>query len=61
MKKRALLKHLAGHGCVFKREGGDHSIYWDPDTRKRASVPRHSEIDDVTAREICKLLGIPRP
>lgn len=61
MKRRDLPKHLAAHRCVFKREGSKHSIYWDPGTRKRTSVPRHIEIDDATARGICKQLGIPEP
>lgn len=62
MKRRDLVKHMATHGRVLKREGSGHSIFWDPETRKhRASVPRHREVDDVTAREICKELGIPAP
>ncbi|MGI8911034.1 MAG: type II toxin-antitoxin system HicA family toxin [Rubrobacteraceae bacterium] len=61
MKRRDLLKHLSIHGCVLKREGSKHSIYWDPNTRKRTSVPRHNEVDDATARGICKQLAIPDP
>ena len=61
MKRRDLLKHLAEHGCVFKREGGRHSIYINTKTGRRTSVPRHNEVDDDTARGICKRLGIPKP
>ena len=61
MKRRDLVKHLATHGCVLKREGSGHSIFWDPGTRKRASIPRHREVDNATARAICKQLGVPAP
>lgn len=61
MKRRQLLEHLTEHGCVLRREGSKHSIYQNTQTGKRTSVPRHSEIDNTTAREICKQLGIPPP
>jgi mRNA interferase HicA len=61
MKRRQLLDHLADHGCTFRREGSKHSIYQNPRTGKRTTVPRHSEIDNVTARKICSQLGIPPP
>ncbi|CAN5702703.1 hypothetical protein BH20ACT12_BH20ACT12_09050 [soil metagenome] len=61
MKRRALLKHLKEHGCELRREGTRHSIYQNADTGKRTSVPRHTEIDNTTARKICAQLGIPLP
>jgi len=45
----------------LRREGTRHSIYQNPRTGKRTSVPRHTEIDDLTARKICEQLGIPAP
>ena len=30
MKRREFLRHLADHGCVLDREGGNHSIYRNP-------------------------------
>ncbi|WP_273843188.1 type II toxin-antitoxin system HicB family antitoxin [Rubrobacter calidifluminis] len=33
----------------------------EPRTGKRTSVPRHTEIDNLTARKICEQLGIPAP
>jgi hypothetical protein len=30
MKRRELIRHLEAHGCPLKREGGSHSIYWNP-------------------------------
>jgi len=59
MKRTELLKHLREHGCVFIREGGSHSWWGNPAVNRRSSVPRHSEINDNLARNICKDLGIP--
>ena len=61
MKRRDLLRHLRQHGCQFVREGGEHSIWENPATHRRASVPRHSEIPEFTAARICKQLGVPVP
>ncbi|MBI4313270.1 MAG: type II toxin-antitoxin system HicA family toxin [Candidatus Omnitrophica bacterium] len=59
MKRKELLRHLSRHGCVLLREGGRHSIYWNPSAQKTSSVPRHTEINDWLARKICRDLGIP--
>jgi mRNA interferase HicA len=61
VKRQALLKHLRNHGCRLKREGGRHSVWWNPETGDRAPVPRHNEIKDTTVRAICDQLGAPRP
>jgi predicted RNA binding protein YcfA (HicA-like mRNA interferase family) len=61
MKRRALLRHLVDQGCVFVREGGDHSIWENPANGRRTSVPRHREIPHFTARRICRQLAIPDP
>ncbi len=29
-----LERHLRGHGCQLYREGGSHSIWWNPSNRK---------------------------
>lgn len=36
--------------------GGGH-----PGNSSRSSVPRHTEVNDLLAKKICKDLGIPRP
>ncbi|NJN98489.1 MAG: type II toxin-antitoxin system HicA family toxin, partial [Anaerolineales bacterium] len=59
MKRRALLKHLAQYSCEFLREGGKHSVYWNPANRRTSTVPRHTEISDVLAEKICRDLEIP--
>jgi predicted RNA binding protein YcfA (HicA-like mRNA interferase family) len=61
MKRAELLRHLAAHGCQLFREGGRHSIYWNPANRKTTAVPRHNEIVEPTAARICKDLGVPEP
>ena len=61
MKRRDLLDHLRSHGCRFVREGGEHSIWENPASGRRTSVPRHREIPDYTAHRICKQLEIPAP
>ena len=59
MKRRKLEKHLRKHDCELLREGSNHSIWWNPATRRTSTVPRHSEIYGQLARKICKDLGIP--
>lgn len=58
MKRRKLLQHLRRHGCELLREGANHSIWWNPASRRVSTVPRHAEIFDQLARKICKDLGI---
>ena len=39
MKRAELVRHLTSHGCELFREGGRHSIYWNPSNRKTTAVP----------------------
>lgn len=61
MKRRALLAHLNAHGCTLVREGARHSWWGNPANGRRSAVPRHSEVDDLLARKICRDLAIPEP
>ncbi|MEX2141985.1 MAG: type II toxin-antitoxin system HicA family toxin [Pirellulales bacterium] len=61
MKRKDLIKHLRTNGCLFVREGSDHSIWESPASRRRTSIPRHREIPEFTVTRICKQLGIPAP
>ena len=61
MKLADLERHLSAHGCMFVREGGNHTIWKNPATDRVTSVPRHREIKETTTRAICKQLGIPKP
>jgi mRNA interferase HicA len=58
LKRAELEKHLRAHGCQLYREGGKHS---NPANRKTSAVPRHREINNYTARSICRSLEVPEP
>ncbi|HLO47457.1 MAG TPA: type II toxin-antitoxin system HicA family toxin [Kamptonema sp.] len=59
MKRRELIQYLEANGCLLLREGGNHTIYYNPLNRKTSAIPRHTEIVDVVAKKICKDLGVP--
>jgi mRNA interferase HicA len=61
MKRTDFLRHLEKHGCEFVREGKQHSLYINRQTKKSAAVPRHREIPSGTVRSICRDLEIPSP
>ena len=61
MKRRNLLRHLEKYGCYLLREGAKHSVYRNKNTGEQASVPRHNEVDNATARAICRKLGVLLP
>lgn len=60
MKRQKLVAYLREYECLHIREGGGHSIFLNPVTRVKTTVPRHSEIDDLLAEKICKQLGLPK-
>ncbi|MEK7108142.1 MAG: type II toxin-antitoxin system HicA family toxin [Patescibacteria group bacterium] len=60
MKRDDLIRHLRQQGCVFLREGGNHSLFFNPLTGRTSTVPRHREVEEFLARKICKDLGVPR-
>lgn len=59
MKRHDLIRHLESHGCQLLREGGKHSIYYNPTNDLTSAVPRHREINEQLARKICRDLDIP--
>jgi mRNA interferase HicA len=61
MKRKDLVRHLKMHGCRLLREGRGHSVWVNPANDQQSSVPRHREINDYTARAICRQLAIPEP
>ncbi len=61
MKRRALIQHLTQNGCNLIREGGNHSWWGNPAKNRRSAIPRHSEVNDLLVRKICKDLDIPKP
>jgi hypothetical protein len=54
MKRSELLRHLRRYGCGLKREGAEHSLWMNPLTGEVEAVPRHVEIDNRLAKEICR-------
>jgi mRNA interferase HicA len=58
MKRQTLIKHLRRNGCYFKREGASHSLWMNPRTGHIEAVPRHTEIQNLLARKICRNLSI---
>ena len=61
MKRTDLERHLHEQGCLFLREGGRHTIWWNPGNRKVSSIPRHREVNDFTTRKICRDLEVTTP
>ncbi|AET67551.1 putative periplasmic or secreted lipoprotein [Desulfosporosinus orientis DSM 765] len=57
MKRRDLIKKLESNGFSKVRDHGDHTIYKAPNTRA-VQVPRHREINEVTAKQILKDAGL---
>ena len=60
MKRKKLIKYLLEMGCYSAREGSGHSVFVNPEKRRRTTVPRHAELNDFLAENICKQLGIPK-
>ena len=56
MKRRDLIKMLESHGFRVVRDSGEHTIYRH--TGRIVQVPRHREINELTARAILKQAGI---
>ncbi|MEK7136221.1 MAG: type II toxin-antitoxin system HicA family toxin [Patescibacteria group bacterium] len=61
MKRKDFVAHLNKYGCVFVREGANHSIFFNPDTKRISTIPRHNELDNFLAKKICRDLGIESP
>ncbi len=61
MQRRELIRHLEKQGCELLREGGRHTIYYNPKNDKTAAIPRHREVFDALARRICRDLEVAEP
>jgi predicted RNA binding protein YcfA (HicA-like mRNA interferase family) len=58
LKRNNFIKELVSNGCVLKRHGSRHDIYYNPAKGKVAPIPRHPEIKETLCRLIKKQLGI---
>lgn len=61
MKRLDLIRHLRDQGCELLREGGNHTVWLNPKSRRVSTVPRHSEIQPFLAKKICRDLGVQPP
>jgi mRNA interferase HicA len=61
VKRKDLVEHLRKAGCALLREGRSHSIWVNTANGEQASIPRHRELNDYTARSICRQLGVAEP
>lgn len=59
MKRLDLLRRLADEGCVLVRTRGGHDIYRNVITGATQPVPRHRELNELTARSILRNLSAP--
>lgn len=58
MKRRDLIRRAERMGYQFLREGGNHTVYANAGKTRLVFIPRHREINENTAREILKQLGV---
>ena len=56
MKRKDLIRILEEIGCVLLRHGGRHDWYQNPNTGISQPVPRHTEIQEILAKHIIKML-----
>jgi len=59
MKRHELIAYLRSQGCELLREGGRHSWWQNRALNKRSAIPRHTEISNDLAKQICRDLGVP--
>ena len=59
MKRLDLIRILNEEGCVLVRQRGGHDIYRNVITGVTQPVPRHREINELTAKKIIKELSAP--
>lgn len=57
MKRRDILKKLQSTGYSVIRDDGSHTNLWKPGSRV-IQVPRHREINEITAKQILKDAGL---
>ena len=57
MKRRDLIKQLESNGYIKERDKGNHTIYSKPGF-PTIPVPRHTELNEYTAKSILKQAGL---
>jgi len=61
MKRLDLLRRLDEESCELVRTTGGHDVYRNTITGAMQPVPRHREINEITARAILRRLSLPNP
>ncbi|KAA5544226.1 type II toxin-antitoxin system HicA family toxin [Adhaeribacter rhizoryzae] len=61
MKRNKFIKHLNDNNCILHRNGSKHDVFINILTKKKTTVPRHADVDDLLCDTICKQLSIPKP
>lgn len=56
IKSRDLIKKLEAAGFIFKEHDGNHDTYKRGNDTEQ--VPRHKEINEITAKSILKKWGL---
>ena len=59
MKFRDLVKIVTDDGAIFVRHGHDHDWYRNVITGRMSAIPRHREVNEITARKIIRDLSTP--
>lgn len=57
MKRTDLIREVGKRVCVLIRHGARHDWYQNPTTKVTQPIPRHTEIQDVLAKHILKMLS----
>ena len=57
---RKFEKFLFAIGCEFKRQRGDHRIYWKPGLKRPIVIPRDSRLPPFAIHNNLRILGISR-
>jgi hypothetical protein len=58
MKSDDLPRYLIDNGCILEREGKNHTLFYNQDTNKSATVPRHKEVNTFTQKLFVKTLAL---
>lgn len=54
MKRAQVITEITTRGAVLVREGGSHTIYRNPWTKKNLPVPRHKEVSEGVAQRLIR-------
>jgi len=57
---RKFEKFLLENGCRFKREKGDHRIYWKPGLNRPVVIPRDKTLPAFIVLNNLRILGVSR-